>query len=240
MHAVTRCQKYAFTTLKCSRWSPMQMQIIASASPRCTMIAPRRMVADHRTLRLLLSYPATLHDLQYFAPAIFGSADRFIIHHSAPTPALICKPSVFLDTHFDRRTSGSGWASPAPVVINFPRVACGTRAFFPSGSNLRALIFARPRYRLHETGWFCRQTRQFIDIGIKVSNRGVANAGIHCRFRDRRSDFDNQTRVKRFRTNAPPSSGPDRHSLWPPHLPVRRAPARQSHGIAASSSSSLR
>ncbi len=39
-----------------------------------------RMVADHRTLRLFLSYPATLHDLVILAPVLFEARIGFIIH----------------------------------------------------------------------------------------------------------------------------------------------------------------
>ena len=55
--------------------------------------------------------------------------------------------------------------------------------------------------RLHEQVGFVDEFGQLIDVSVKVGNWTRCHTGIHRRLRHRRGDFDDQTRVERFRNN---------------------------------------
>ena len=73
---------------------------------------------------------------------------------------------------------------------------------FPFGQHHALRRFAcQGENRLHKQVGFVDEFSQLIDVSVKVGNRTRCHAGVHRRFRHSRGDFDDQTRVERFRND---------------------------------------
>ena len=162
--------------------------------------ANRGGVAAHFTLRLLLSDAAALHQVVVFLPVLFKARVRFVVNDFEVYARFDLQPQL-LQAHFN-----DAWATNQNRLRQTQRdqLLRGVQyaVIFPFCQHDTLRLFTRLREnRLHEQVGFVDKLAQFFDVGIKIGNRTIRHAGVHRRFRYRRGDLDDQTRIERLRNN---------------------------------------
>ena len=100
----------------------------------------------------------------------------------------------------DVRMVVSGAGAAAIACMNL-LVALGMQnaRLFPFRQNYALRRFASlGENRLHKQVGFVNELSQLVDVDVEISNRTRRHARLHRRFRHRRSDLNDQARIKRF------------------------------------------
>ncbi len=154
-------------------------------------------VTDQRPLRLFLSDTATLHDLEVFGPVLFKARIGFVID-DLKINARFDLQAQFLNAHFDHVRTTDKDRFRQSQRYQFLSGMQNARLFPFRQNNALRRFASLGENRLHKQVGFVNELSQLVDVDVEISNRTSRHARLHRGFSDRRSDLNDQARIKRF------------------------------------------
>ena len=154
-------------------------------------------VTDQCTLRLFLSDTTTLHDLEVFGPVLFKARIGFVIDDLKINTRFDLQ-AQFLNAHFDHVRTTDKDRFRQSQRYQFLSGMQNARLFPFRQNNALRRFASLGENRLHKQVGFVNELSQLVDVDVEISNRTSRHARLHRGFSDRRSDLNDQARIKRF------------------------------------------
>ena len=157
-------------------------------------------VGDNGTAGLFLSHALALHQLIIFLPVFSKTRVTFIVNDFKILIRHNLQSQLF-DSHFNHIRAANQDRIRQPHADQFLCRMQHAR-LFPFGQHNTFAIFAcHGENRLHKQGGFVDKLIEVFQIDTEVLNRARRHTGFHRRFCHSRGDFQDKTRIKRFRDN---------------------------------------